>query len=309
MTADFAARVGLAACLVLIGFATALQQGRRQARVTARIAQVRKAAGTAGQASGSRPTLSGLLRQLGARIVASGLLSPKNLHAFEQTLASSGFRPSQALPLFLGAKVVLLITLPILGLIASQVFALSFTMAMLAVVGSGMAGLLAPDLIVRRLRRQYLAAVERGMPDALDLLVICAEAGLPLESGLARVAEEMRPTNRPTSLELGTIASEMKILPDRRQALINLGLRTGLDSTVQLGGTLAQTLQFGTPLTQALRVLAQEMRDIALTRFEERAARLPVLLTIPMILFILPCVVLVVGGPAAVQVMEMMRGH
>ncbi len=101
----------------------------------------------------------------------------------------------------------------------------------------------------------------------------------------------------------------MKILPDRRQALVNLGLRTGLDSTVQLGGTLAQTLQFGTPLTQALRVLPQEMRDLALIRFEERAARLPVFLTIPMILFILPCVVLVVGGPAAVQVMEMVRGH
>ena len=185
----------------------------------------------------------------------------------------------------------------------------SFTQAMLAMAGMAMAGLLAPDLVIRRLRRQYLAAVERGMPDALDLLVICAEAGLPLETGLARVAEALRESNRPTSLELAAVASEMKILPDRRQALINLGLRTGLDSTVQLGGTLAQTLQFGTPLTQALRVLAQKMRDSALTRFEERAAWLPVFLAIPMILFILPCVVLVVGGPAAVQVIKMMRGH
>ena len=308
MTDDLATRVGIGALLLLIASAASLHHGRRQARVTARIAQVRKAAGAGGPAGG-RLTLSGLLRQLGARIVASGLLSPKNLHAFEQTLASSGFRPSQALPLFLGAKVALLLALPIVGLVAARVFEASFTQTMLAVAGMAMAGLLAPDLVIRRLRRQYLAAVERGMPDALDLLVICAEAGLPLETGLARVAEELRESNRPTSLELGAIASEMKILPDRRQALINLGLRTGLDSTIQLGGTLAQTLQFGTPLTQALRVLAQEMRDIALMRFEERAARLPVFLTIPMILFILPCVVFVVGGPAAVQVIEMMRGH
>ncbi|MBV8612603.1 MAG: type II secretion system F family protein, partial [Acetobacteraceae bacterium] len=263
MTDDLAARVGIAALLLLIASAASLHHGRRQARVMARIAQVRKATGAGGQA-GNRLTLSGLLRQLGARIVASGLLSPKNLHAFEQTLASSGFRPSQALPLFLGAKVALLLALPIVGLVAARVFEASFTQTMLAVAGMAMAGLLAPDLVIRRLRRQYLAAVERGMPDALDLLVICAEAGLPLETGLARVAEELRESNRPTSLELATIASEMKILPDRRQALINLGLRTGLDSTIQLGGTLAQTLQFGTPLTQALRVLAQEMRDIAL---------------------------------------------
>ncbi len=191
MTDDFAGRVGLAACLLLIAFAASLWHGRKQARVTARIAQVRKVAGVAGQAGG-RPTLSGLLRQLGARIVASRLLSPKNLHAFEQTLASSGFRPSQALPLFLGAKVVLLVALPAVGLIVAQVFELAFTPAMLAVVGSAMAGLFAPDLVIRRLRRQYLVSVERGMPDALDLLVICAEAGLPLESGLARVAEELR---------------------------------------------------------------------------------------------------------------------
>jgi tight adherence protein C len=276
--------------------------------VTARVAQARKATCAGGQADG-RLTLSGLLRQLGARIVASGLLSPKNLRALKQTLASSGFRPSQALPLFLGAKVALLLALPIVGLVAARVIEASFRQTMLAMAGMATAGLLAPNLVIRRLRRQYLAAVERGMPDALDLLVICAEAGLPLETGLARVAEALRESNRPTSLELAAVASEMKILPDRRQALINLGLRTGLDSTVQLGGTLAQTLQFGTPLTQALRVLAQEMRDSALTRFEERGAWLPVFLTIPMILFILPCVVLLVGGPAAGQVIEMMHGH
>ena len=101
----------------------------------------------------------------------------------------------------------------------------------------------------------------------------------------------------------------MKILSDRRQALVNMGERTGLDSMTRLGSTLAQSLKYGTPLTQALRTLSAEMRQMQLIRFEERAARIPVLLTIPMILFILPCIFLVVGGPAAVRVVQTMAQH
>jgi tight adherence protein C len=98
----------------------------------------------------------------------------------------------------------------------------------------------------------------------------------------------------------------MKILPERRQALINMGIRTELDSLVRLGAVLAQSLKYGTPLTMALRVLAAEMRQMMLTRFEARAARIPVLLTLPMILFVLPCVFIVVAGPAAMEVMRSM---
>jgi tight adherence protein C len=98
----------------------------------------------------------------------------------------------------------------------------------------------------------------------------------------------------------------MKILADRRRALVNMGTRTGLEVMSRLGGTLAQTIQYGTPVSQALRVLAAEMRQATLTRYEEKAAKLPVVLTIPMILFILPCVFLIVGGPAVVQVMATM---
>ena len=90
-------------------------------------------------------------------------------------------------------------------------------------------------------------------------------------------------------------------------ALTNLGTRTGLDCLKRLGSTLIQTMQYGTPLSAALRVLAAELRQETLTKFEERAARLPVLLTLPMILFILPCVFLVVGGPAVIQVVNVMK--
>jgi tight adherence protein C len=93
-------------------------------------------------------------------------------------------------------------------------------------------------------------------------------------------------------------------MADSRLALANLGSRTGVEGLVRLGTTLIQSLQYGTPLTASMRVLASEMRQDTLTRFEARAARLGVLLTLPMIIFILPCVFLVVGGPAAIQVMR-----
>ena len=102
-------------------------------------------------------------------------------------------------------------------------------------------------------------------------------------------------------------ASELQMMSDSRVALTSMGTRTGLECLVRLGSTLIQTMQYGTPLSAALRMLAQELRQETLTRFEERAARLPVMLTMPMILFILPCVFLVVGGPAIIKVMDVMK--
>jgi tight adherence protein C len=173
-------------------------------------------------------------------------------------------------------------------------------------MGGAVVGLLAPDYFIRRMRKKYLRRLEAGLPDALDLLIICSEAGLALEAGFDRVAAEFGDGNAAAAQELKLTASEMKILSDRRRALLNMGTRTGLEAMTRLGGTLAQTIQYGTPISQALRVLAAEMRQTTLTRFEEKASRLPVMLTIPMILFILPCIFLIVGGPAVVQVMDTM---
>jgi tight adherence protein C len=163
-------------------------------------------------------------------------------------------------------------------------------------------GLLLPDFIVRRRRAVYLKAAGRGLPDALDMLVICSEAGLGLEIGLERVATEIEPAHPEIAAELKLTCSELRILAERRIALTNMGARTGLEAMKRLGATLIQTMQYGTPLSQALRTLATEMRYEMLMRFEAQAARLPVLLTVPMILFILPCIFIVVGGPAALTV-------
>ena len=142
------------------------------------------------------------------------------------------------------------------------------------------------------------------MPDALDMLVICAQAGLGLEPAMRRVSVEIVHAHPEIARELTQTTNELRISVDSHRALTNLGARTGLDSLRRVTSTLAQTLQYGTPLTEALRTLSAEMRQWMLTRFEERAARLPVLLTMPMILFIFPCVFIVIGGPAVLQLMK-----
>lgn len=244
-----------------------------------------------------------LIIQIGRIVLASGLLSRSTIEDLEQTIAASKNRNNHKLALFVGAKFVMFIGLPLLAWLIIHVTGLRIPVP-LALVVSGVVGLLLPDLLVRRIRKKYLSAVDSGMPAALDLLIMCAEAGLSLEGGLERVSIEAEEASPATANEFRLTANEMKILADRRQALINIGTRTKLDSAIRLGGALAQSLKYGTPLIQALRVLAAEMRQVELTRFEERAARIPVLLTVPMIVFILPCIFVVVGGPAAVRVMQ-----
>ena len=251
---------------------------------------------------------NGLLRPIaavGGVLARSGLLSTRTLAELQQTLHTSGLRGPAGLSIFVGTKLLLLIGMPTcMFLFMSQSnWWPSYWIALLG--GLGVIGLLGPDFMVRRKRKAYLMALDQGLPDALDMLVICSEAGLGLEAAFERVGTEIVQAHPVVSQEMQTTVQEMQINADRRAALIGLGQRTGLENLRRLGGTLVQTMQYGTPLSQALRTLSAEMRQEMLIRFEERAARLPVLLTLPMIVFILPCVFLVVGGPALVQVFQM----
>ena len=121
-------------------------------------------------------------------------------------------------------------------------------------------GVMLPNWIVALIRGPYQKALRRGIPDALDLMVVCAEAGLGLESTVNRVAQEMKQSNRAVGLEFSLLTYEMRIMPDRRIALANLGERSGLPALKRLAGTIAQTLKYGTPLGQALRTLSAEMQ-------------------------------------------------
>lgn len=242
-----------------------------------------------------------VVASIGAMIARSGLLSSATLGELEQTLVASGLPGRNGLGLFIGSKILLLVGAPIAAWLVLRGLPVPETVGRLLPLAAGALGLLVPDMVVRRTRASYVARVERGVPDALDLLVICTQAGLGLEAAIERVAGEIARAHPDLARELAQTTGELRIAVDTQRVLINLGTRTGLDSLKRVTGTLAQTLQFGTPLTGALRILAAEMRQQVLTRFEERAARLPVMLTLPMIMFIFPCLFIVVGGPAVIQ--------
>ena len=234
-----------------------------------------------------------LVAAVGARLARSGLLSDKTVAELELTLAAAGFRGSNGIPL-----------LTWFGLAVLGVSEMVHTGATAI---SAILGLLGPDYMVKSRRARFLKRLDRGLPDALDMMVICSEAGLGLEPAINRVAIEIAYAHPAVEEELQQVASELRILSDRRTALNNMGARTGLESLKRLGATLVQTMQYGTPLSQALRTLSTEMRSEMLNQFEARAARLPVLLTVPMIVFILPTVFAVVGGPAIIKVIASLR--
>lgn len=286
-----------------------LRQWRRQERLQGRLQAIRRPydASAAMASTQQARGIVGLIGALGSGVARSGLLSQKTMSELTLTLGASGLRGPGALGIFVGAKLLLLVLVPLLAFAALQRFELSSVMRNGSLVGAALVGLLGPDWWVRRRHKQHLDALQLGLPDALDLMVICAEAGLGFEPALNRVAIEIRTAHPAISEEFGQTASELRVVADSRVALINMGKRTGLDSIKRMTSMLAQTMRYGTPLGDALRVLSAEMRQEILIRFETRAARLPVLLTIPMILFILPCIFLIVGGPAAIQVMNSMH--
>ena len=158
-----------------------------------------------------------------------------------------------------------------------------------------------PDIILSRLAARRRRRIEQGLPDALDLLVVCAEAGLSLDQAIEQVGRDLRTSNPEVAEEFATTAAEMRVLSDRGQALENLVHRTGLLNLRSITAMLRQAIRFGTPLAEFMRILAAEMRTERMARFEERAARLPVLLAIPLMLFILPSLLMVIGTPVGLQ--------
>ncbi len=298
-----------AAFTVLIGLGLYLLLDMSRAnRLAARLALATgdDLKGPAGRPEGS--TALRIVSALGLAIARSGLLSRKTLADMTATLETAGFRGGRGLGLFIGAKLLMLILVPLLLFFALRHFGTSTFWTVVKIFGGGILGLLLPEMIANNIRSKHLKKVDAGIADALDMLVICADAGLALEAGLARVSTELAGLNSALAMELTQTSRELQIGSDMRQAMEALGARTGLDTLKRLATTLAQSLQYGTPLTQALRTLSAELRQEALVKFEERAGRLPTLMTLPMIIFILPCVFLIVAGPAMINVISAMHG-
>jgi tight adherence protein C len=159
-----------------------------------------------------------------------------------------------------------------------------------------------PDIWLKNKVNKRSAAIRKGLPDALDLLVICAEAGLTVDAAFNRVAKELGRAYPELGDEFGLTAIELGYLNERRQAFENFAKRVDLDAVRGVVTTMIQTEKYGTPLASALRVLSAEFRNERMMRAEEKAARLPAIMTIPLILFILPVLFIVILGPAACSI-------
>jgi tight adherence protein C len=223
-------------------------------------------------------------------------------------LKMAGLRSENALNMFLVARFLL----PFLFLVLAGVFIFwlgylgskPFGIRVLAVVGTGYFGFYLPNILISNQIGKRQKSIKRTWPDALDLMLICVESGISVEAGMRRVSEELAEQSPALAEEMVLTTAELSFLPDRRVALDNLATRTGVEIVKSVTQALIQAERYGTPVGQALRVLAQEGRDERMNEAEKKAAALPPKLTVPMIVFFLPVLMAVILGPAGIQVMD-----
>ena len=203
------------------------------------------------------------------------------------------------LPLiFLAGAVIYLF---VLGKMADQSFAIKLVICL----GATYVGYYLPAVFISNLVSRRQTAIKRAFPDSLDLLLICVESGMSIEAAFQRVSQEIGSQSIPLAEEMTLATAELSYLQERRQAYENLGRRTGLQSVKAVATALIQAERYGTPVGQALRVMAQENRDMRMSEAEKKAAGLPPKLTVPMIVFFLPVLFVVILGPAYIQLMNM----
>jgi len=223
-------------------------------------------------------------------------------------LRAAGLRSENALNTFLVAR--FLLPFAFLAIAGFWVFGLGnlaskgFMIRMLVVIGVGYFGFYAPNIYVSNRMGKRQKSIKRAWPDALDLMLICVESGISVEAGMRRVSEELAEQSPELAEEMVLTNAELSFLQDRRTALDNLAIRTQLENVKSVTQALIQAERYGTPVAQALRVLAQEGRDDRMNDAEKKAAALPPKLTVPMIVFFLPVLIAVILGPAILQVMD-----
>lgn len=235
------------------------------------------------------------------------LLQAEQTRKISAALMQAGFRSNDAVVVYQVARLALPLLMGLFGIILfygmgslpehKKLYPV-FSIAMVFL------GLKMPDIYIANIKQKRTEAIRLALPDALDLLVVCAEAGLTLDSALNRVAKELGRAYPELADEFSLTAIELGFLPERKQALVNLSERVDVPALRGVVTTLIQSERYGTPLATSLRVLSAEFRNERLMKAEEKAARLPATLTVPLILFIMPTLFVVLMGPAACKVAD-----
>jgi tight adherence protein C len=224
------------------------------------------------------------------------------------TLIQAGYRGHGPYITFLFFRLVT----PIVALTASALYVFvigdlkqSNLIKFAIVLGAAWIGMRAPSLFLKNLITRRQQSIRRAFPDALDLMLICVESGMSIDAAFRKVSDEIGTQSIPLAEELALTTAELAYLQDRRSAYENLAKRTNMEGVKAVCTALIQAERYGTPLGTALRVLAQENRDMRMAEAEKKAAGLPPKLTVPMILFFLPVLFIVIMGPAAIRVMNL----
>lgn len=244
--------------------------------------------------------VTGWLASLGMRY--RRFYSEQGLEQLKVFLQSSGFNPHRALSIWIGVKVVSVTLLPISAFFIAEFAGKPPTDLIVYTLFGVVLGIIGPRLTLGALQRRFAREVRRGTPDTIDLLVVCSEAGMGLESAVERVAAEMHRSNPAMARVLDGLLDDLRILPNRRDAFVKLGSTS--EGLRRFGAMISQSMQYGTPLSQALRAIAEELRRDSIIKLEERAHQLGAKLILPMVLFMLPAMFIILGGSSFIHLMQ-----
>ena len=253
-----------------------------------------------GEAAPVHPSLA--VMQILAKVGNLVPASPGDLTTSQQRLYNAGYRSSAALKIFYGVKVVLTLALPVLCWISLTQFGVTTENRIgLTVLSAGL-GFLGPNEFVLRMVKRRKRRIERALPNALDLMVVCVESGLGLDQSILQVSRELQQGHPEISSELAITNLEMRHGKRRAEALRNLGERTGVDDVKKLVSTLVQADRFGTSIAETLRTHSEFMRMTARQRAEEKAAKMGIKLVFPIFFCILPSLFVVTVGPILIKI-------
>lgn len=231
-------------------------------------------------------------------------ISPQDANMTRRYLIAAGFRSDNALKVFFGIKVVLCLVLLILALIFRDAITANPVLRIVLLVAAGVAGYFGPNMVLDRLVGSRQEKLRLALPDALDLMVVCVEAGLGLDQAIRNVSKELRLTHKEISDELSLVNLEMRAGKRRADALRNLADRTGEPEIRKLVAILIQADRFGTSIAESLRTHSDFMRVRRRQEAEERAGKVGVKLVFPIFFFILPSMLIVAAGPGLLQVFK-----
>ena len=315
--------MALAALAALLALAAAVlflfRESRRALALDRRLLAVRTQALAAGGESEKRPddvsamwsylslAVVGALR-VAAIVVPVGAAERAKI---SDLLRQGGFQQRDALAIFLSLKMVLTLAIGVAaGILAAEADLLGGHRAVIGFAGlaGGVFGGVLPEAVLRRLSNRRCKKLARALPDALDLMVLCVEAGYTFERALSMVAEELRPLAPELAAELGSVEAQLRLGADRRSVLQDLCERTAVEGLRDFAMTVIQGERYGTPMGQSISNIARNERLQRAARIEAAAGRLPVVMSLPMLLLVVPGILLLMGGPAFIYAIQALQG-